>query len=172
MSDAIEIGGGSGGGPDLAPTGHTESIEGAFSVEANQVQLLSRPPAPPAVPGPHVITILATGMGFDGLVNIRGSQGVRITGGPPPLPATSDAGTDGVEIVVGETSKVTIMRGEVPEVDQKIEMTPTGITIDAGMGTLTIKSGMQLTLSVAEGLSQITLGPEGVTIQGILVQIN
>jgi len=57
-------------------------------------------------------------------------------------------------------------------VDQKIEMTPSGITLDAGMGTVTIQSLTQITLSVAGGLSTITLGPEGVTIQGVLVKIN
>ena len=56
--------------------------------------------------------------------------------------------------------------------DQKIEMTPSGITLDAGMGTVTIQSLTQITLSVAGGLSTITLGPEGVTIQGVLVKIN
>jgi hypothetical protein len=171
MSGDRVLGGGSGGGPDLEPVSHTESLEGAFSVEANQVQFISRPPMPPAVPGPYTITVLAAGMGMDGQVDVRGSKGVRVTAGPPPLPPTSSDSTNGVEIVVGETQNVTIQRGLLP-VDQKIEMTPSGITIDAGMGSLTIKSLTQLTLSVAEGLSTVTLGPQGVTIQGIIVQIN
>jgi len=73
--------------------------------------------------------------------------------------------------MVGETQNVTIQRGLLP-VDQKIEMTPSGITLDAGMGTVTIQSLTQITLSVAGGLSTITLGPEGVTSQGVLVKIN
>lgn len=73
---------------------------------------------------------------------------------------------------MSETQSVTIQHGLLPDVDQKIEMTPEGITIDAGVGTLTIKSLTQITLSVAEGLSTITLGPEGIQIQGLLIQIN
>jgi hypothetical protein len=108
---------------------------------------------------------------MSGQVNVRGDQGVRLTAGPPPLPPTDSDSTNGVEIMVGETQNVTIQRGLLP-VDQKIEMTPSGITVDAGMGTVTIQSLTQITLSVAGGLSTITLGPEGVTIQGVLVKIN
>jgi hypothetical protein len=57
-------------------------------------------------------------------------------------------------------------------VDQKIEMTPGNITIDGGVGTITIQSLTEITLSVAGGLSSITLTPAGITIQGLLVQIN
>ena len=162
-------GGGSGGGPDSHD--HHEDITGTYSIQANQVELLSRPPWPPATPVPCVITVLATGEGTDGRVEVRGSQGVRITTGPPLLPPTTSESTNGVEIVVSEAQNVTIQRGLLP-VDQKIEMTPEGITIDAGVGTLTLKSLTQITLSVAEGLSTITLGPAGIKIQGVLVQIN
>jgi hypothetical protein len=162
------LGGGMGGGPDSA---HSQSVSSTYLIEANQVALISRPPLPPAIPDPHVITILAAGMGIDGLVDMRGSKGVRVTAGPPPLPATSSDSTNGVEIIVGETQNVTIQRGLLP-IDQKVELTPSGITVDAGMGTVTIQSLTQITLSVAGGLSTITLAPEGVTIQGLMVKIN
>jgi hypothetical protein len=162
-------GGGTGGGPDSGD--RTESADGVFSISANQVQLLGRPPLPPGIPKPSVITVLSAGTGIDGLVDVRGTQGVRVTAGPPPLPPTSSPSTNGVEIIVGELQNVTIQRGLLP-VDQKIEMTPTGITVDAGMGTVTIQSLTQIKLSVAGGLSTITLGPEGITIQGLLVKIN
>jgi type VI secretion system secreted protein VgrG len=158
-----------GGGPD--PTDHSESFDGRYSIVANQVEFLSRPPMPPAVPGPNVITLLAAGLGMDGKVDVRGSQGVRITAGPPLLPPTTSDSTNGVEIVVGETQNITVQRGLLP-VDQKIELTPSGMTIDAGLGKVTIQSLTQITLSVAGGLSTITLGPEGITIQGLLVKIN
>ena len=167
--DKPSLGAGCGGGPDT--TDHIHSFDGTYSISANRVELLSRPPIPPASPSPNVITILAAGMGTDGLVNVRGSQGVRITSGPPLLPPTSSDSTDGVEVIASEAQKVTIQRGLLP-VDQKIEMTPTGITVDAGMGQITIQSLTKITLSVAGGLSTITLGPEGVTIQGIIVKIN
>jgi hypothetical protein len=148
-----------GGGPDTA--NHVESANGAYSIAANQVELLSRPPLPPAVPGPYVITLLAGGTGTDGLVNVRGSQGVRITSGPPLLPPTSSDSTAGVELIAREAQKITIQRGLLP-VDQTIALTPSGITVDAGMGQITIQSLSKITLSVAGGLSTITLGPEGV----------
>lgn len=163
-------GAGTGGGPDTQD--RIESADGSYSISANQVQLLSRPPLPPGVPLPSVITIAAPGMGMDGRVDVRGSQGVRVTAGPPPLPPTTSDSTNGVEIVVGEVQNVTIQRGLLPGVDQKIEMTPSGITVDAGSMPVTIQSLTQITLSVAGGLSAITLGPQGITLQGVLVQIN
>jgi hypothetical protein len=58
-------------------------------------------------------------------------------------------------------------------VDQKIEMTPSGITVDGGAMPVTIQSLTQIKLSVCGGLSTITLGPDGVTIMGLpLVKIN
>jgi hypothetical protein len=80
--------------------------------------------------------------------------------------------TNGVEILTGEIGNLTLQRGLVPEVDQKLEMTPTGITIDGGVGKVTIKSMTQIELSVAEGLAKITLGPEGVTIQALQINLS
>jgi hypothetical protein len=79
-------------------------------------------------------------------------------------PMMSSASTDGIEIETGESQSITIKRGQLPDVDQYITMTPTGITINAGLaGTLTLNAGM----------SQITIGPEGITIIGMpLVIIN
>jgi hypothetical protein len=169
-SEIKNPGGGAGGGLDSPE--HVHSVDGMFSISANQVELVSRPPLPPGIPGPHVITILASGFGVDGLVNVRGSQGVRVTAGPPPLLPTASASTNGVEIITSETGTVTIQRGLLPEVDQKVEMTPTGITVDAGAGKVTIKSLTQIELSVAEGLATITLGPEGVTIQALQINLS
>ncbi len=166
----VRNGGGTGGGPETMD--HTQFFDGRFAISANQVELLSRPPDPPAPPGPNLITVLAAGLGMDGKVNVRGSQGVRITAGPPPLPPTASDSTNGVEIMVGEIQNVTIQRGLLPGIDQKIEMTPAGITVDAGAMPVTIQSLTQITLSVAGGLSTITLGPQGITIQGLLIQIN
>jgi len=164
------VGGGSGGGVET--TDHIQSFDGDYILSANQLEIMSVPPMPPAVPGPCLITIQADANGIGGKVNVNGSQGVRISAGPPALPPTASPTTNGVEIAVGEIQNVTIQRGLLPGVDQKIEMTPSGITVDAGVMPVTIQSLTQITLSVAGGLSTITLAPEGVTIQGILVQIN
>jgi hypothetical protein len=165
------LGGGSGGERRPHSPDREQTATGTYTIVGNQLKLLARPPSPPAIPGPNVITLLAAGVAMDGRVEVRGSKSVRITAGPPLLPPTTSDATNGVEIVVGEAQNVTIQRGLLPT-DQKIEMTPSGITVDAGLGSLTIKSLSQITLSVAGGLSSITLGPEGVTIKGILVQIN
>jgi hypothetical protein len=170
IPEQINDGGGTGGGPD-SKFRHF-STEGRFSISANQMLLVSRPPMPPVAPAPCVITIAATGLGVDGKVDLSGSQGVRITAAPLGLVPTTSDSTNGVEIMVGETQNVTIQRGLIPGVDQKVEMTPSGITVDGGTMPITIKSLTQINLSVAGGLSTITLGPEGVTIQGILVKIN
>ena len=170
MSSGREgLGGGAGGGPESAV--HSESIDSTYSISANQVELIARPPLPPAIPGPSVVTILAAGMGMDGLVDVRGSQGVRVTAGPPPALATASPSTNGVEIVVGETGTLTLQRGLLP-VDQKVEMTPTGVTIDAGGGKVTIQSLTEIELSVAEGLAKIKLGPEGVTIEALQIKLS
>lgn len=177
-SNTLKHGAGSGGGDDGVHTRHT--ADGVYEIAANQVVLLTRTPLDAVVdgpPGPHAITILAPGNTLiDGRVDVRGSKGVRVTSGPPAVPelspdTTSDS-TDGVEIIVSETQKVTIQRGLLDGIDQKIEMTPGNITVDGGAGPITIQSLTKITLSVAGGMSSITLTPAGITIQGILVQIN
>ena len=172
-SNGDNLGGGSGGGPVPGPMDHSRFLDGRYAIAANQVELLSRPPMPPSPPGPSIITVAATDLvGMQGEVDIRGAAAVRITAGPPMLPPTNTGSTQGIEIVVGELQNVTIQRGMLPGVDQKIEMTPSGITVNAGAMPITLQSLTQITLSVAGGLSTITLGPQGVTIQGVLVQIN
>src|SRR5215475_8130763 len=132
--DVLTNGGGAGGGAGAPGPGNlTESINGAYGIRANQVDILARPPIPPAIPTESVVTIVAAGLGMDGRVVIRGSQGVRVTAGPPPLPEADSSSTNGVEMVVGETGNLTLQRGIIPEVDQKMEMTPTGVTIDGGV---------------------------------------
>ena len=74
--------------------------------------------------------------------------------------------------MVGEAQNITVQRGLIPGVDQKMEMTPGSIVIDGGVGTITIQSLTEITLSVAGGLSTISLTPAGIIIQGVLVKIN
>jgi len=168
VPDNEHFGAGTGGGPDSG-----QSVLGAYSITANQVALVSRPPLPPAIPGPNVITILAGDLpGMDGMVNVRGSQGVRVTAGPPPLPATASESTNGVEIEIGELGKFTLKRGLLPVIDQKMEITSEGVTLDAGAGKVTIKSLTEITLSVAEGLTKIKLGPDGVTIEALQIKLS
>lgn len=174
VRDKIVHGGGSGGGVPSGPEdgSGTDYHDGTYSVIANQVQIVAAPPLPPTVPVDYIISLHAPGMAMDGRVEIGGSQGVRVTAGPPMMPPASSGGTNGAEIIVGETQNITLQRGLVPEVDQQILMAPGSIVVDGGVGSVMIKSMTSITLQVAEGLSQISLTPAGIVIQGILVSIN
>lgn len=164
-------GAGMGGGPESRDR-HQET-DGTYSIAANQVTLLGRPPLPPGIPGPSLITIVAGDLpGMDGMVDVRGAQGIRLTAGPPPLPATNSSSTNGVEIEIGEMGKFTLKRGLLPVVDQQMEVTSAGVTIDAGSGKVTIQSLTEITLSVANGLTKIKLGPEGVTIEALQIKLS
>lgn len=182
--EKIDSGGGSGGSPVVAdeistvppdPASTTDSIDGDYSIAANSVSLLARPPIPPATPNDPVISLVATGLPLDptaGRVDIRGGQGVRVTAGLPLLPPTTSKSTNGVEIIVGETQNITIQRGLLTGVDQLITIEPGAMMVDGGAGTITIQSLTEIKLSVMGGLSSITLTPMGIIIQGPLVMIN
>jgi|SRR5579871_3744850 len=191
LSDYEIRGGGSGGGGDDGPN-ILKSVDGAWEVAANQVVLLSRPPAPdPTDPTaktqPNLITILATGSlptMNDGRVDVRGGKGVRITTGGPAMPLfnppVTSEDTNGVEIVVGAQQKILIHRGILPShgnvnMNQRIELTKDQIVVDAGEdGTLTLQAGPSsifmdadgITLSVKNGMSYISLSSEGITVFG------
>ncbi len=163
-------GAGSGGGP--GDGNHSHYFDGTYAIAANRVEIASQPPLPPAIPDDYVISLFAGGMGIDGRVEVHGSQGVRLTAGPPEMPPASSSGTNGAEIMVGELQNITIQRGLIEGVDQQILMAPGSITVDGGVGAVTIKSLTSITLQVADGLSSITMTPAGITMQGILVMIN
>jgi hypothetical protein len=176
VPDSAPVGAGSGGGPDPDTADRGHQTNGKYSHTANAFEFISRPPLPPAEQGPSVITLLAagtpTGAFTDGLVNVRGSQGVRITSGPPVLLPTASGSTQGVEIIMGDPGTLTIQRGLIPPASQQLQMTPDGITIDAGVGKVTIQSLTEITLSVAGGLTKIKLGPEGVTIEALQIKLS
>ena len=170
--------------PDLLPNltdsdsdgGHrVHFADGAYEIAANQISLFTKSPLR-ANDTDHVITLLASGTEESALTNgrieVRGTQGVRITAGPAPLPPTESKSVKGVEIMVGEEQKVTIQRGLIPGVDQTVEMNPQGITINAGDGVITLKAFREIKLSVADGLASISLTPVGITIKGPLIRIN
>lgn len=172
--DAPLTGGSGGGSIPAGPEqgGNTSYHDGTYTLAANALALVSRPPLPPAIPGEYLISIFAPGLAADGRVEVNASQGVRVTAGPPMMPSASSEGTNGVEVIVGETQEITIQRGLIPDVDQQILMTPGAILVDGGVGTVTIQSMTEVKLQVAEGLSSITLTPAGIIIQGLLVSIN
>jgi hypothetical protein len=168
--DTLPFGAGS-GGDDTSDK--SVSVDGIYEIDARKVKLMARPPLPPATSSnPCCISILAAGTGDDAYVDIRGSKGVRVTTGPPPVPPMSSDSTDGVEIIVSELQNVSIQRGLIEGVDQRIDMTPGSIVVDGGAGSITLKSLTNISLSVAGGMSSITLTPAGIIIQGLIVKIN
>jgi hypothetical protein len=179
LEDELELGGGSGGGDDGNNT--VQRTDGVYQIQANQLVLFTQDPSEPDLENPHsndhIITILATGKlptFDDGRVDIRGSQGVRITSGPaigPPLPTTSES-TNGIEVLTSsEAQNIIIKQGTTP-VSPSIQLNLGGITIDGGHDQIQITSLVSISLSVAGGTSQILLTPTGIVIKGPLVSIN
>jgi hypothetical protein len=163
-------GAGSGGGPeDGSPTHYHD---GTYSIVANQVQLHTAPPMPPVDAVPYVISLFSPGEGYDGRVEVNASQGVRITAGPPLMPPTSSESTEGVEVAVGELESITLVRGMIPGAQQAIAIMPTNLNILGTTANVLISSDLQITLSVAGGLSSIVLTPVGIVLKGPLIQIN
>jgi hypothetical protein len=174
MSHAKPLaGGGSGGGPEAGQ--HEETHEGTYSVSASQISLLANPSVSPLLPGEPVISILAAAtLGLPvGRVDVRAGQGVRLAAGPAPPagPPGSDGSTSGVEVATGALESIKLERGLLPT-DQKIEMTPTGIRINAGSMPVEIESLTGITLSVAGGVAKIHIGPEGVSIEGLTLRLS
>lgn len=166
--DDGNVGGGSGGG--LTPSTHFVS-EDQYALSAHQVEILADAPLT-AIPPQSIITILATGEAPTGIVDVRGSLGVRVTAGPAPGLPTHSLVTNGVEVTAGATGCVTIQQGLVPPAVQKIEMVPgLGLSINAGGMPLRIESATLIELSVAGGTSKIVLTPAGVEITAPTVRV-
>ena len=170
QNSAIEpAGSGSGGGDDQVTPVFSD---GVHSVLSQHIEFIAGGAVEIPPPDASTITLMADVIGTNGQIDIRGSKGVRITTGPPQLPPVNSESTNGIELVASEIQNVTIQRGLIDGVDQKIEMAPASITIDGGIGPITIQSLTEITLSVAGGLASIKLTPAGIQIQGILVMIN
>jgi hypothetical protein len=122
------------------------------------------------------VEILAVGQNYGpdskAFVNVHGDKGVRITTGID-IPV-NQMETDGVDIITEGNQTIVIERGAGPGASniQRIQIEPDVFIIDANQGDLTIKSMKSITLQVADGMSSIELSPQGITIQGPLVQIN
>jgi hypothetical protein len=160
---------GSGMGPGPETIDYQVFQAGAYSISANQIQLVTQPALSTPIPGPSTIAIAALGQGVDGQLALRGTQGVRITAGPAPALPTESVTTNGVEVRTGAIGTLTLHRGLLPT-DQKVDLTPLGVSINAGSGKVSIESLVEITLSVAGGLSTIKLDPDGITIEGLQIK--
>jgi hypothetical protein len=202
--DEQNLGGGSGGDTGMTADGNQiKSAAGTYQIGGNRVVLVSRPTLPPAKNTASRVILLAGGSvqgGFmdDGTVDVRGCNGVRVTSGQPSKlmpfesPEASSDMTDGIELVTANNQTIMIQRGALVEssTTQTIELTATGIYIDAQVAVVSVKSATKITLSVAggatsfemtptgitmsagNGVSSIQLTPQGTTIKGLLTRIH
>jgi len=126
-----------------------------------------------------IIAILAGAAGeegdgnrFNGRVSIHGSQGARITSGPPNLPPAANQQINGIELHTGNFQEISIVRGTGGPATNQFALQTDMTVIDGGCNTVKVRSDTQIVLTVANGMSSIILTPAGVQIKGILTQIN
>ena len=160
-------GGGSGGGSDDG--GKYEAFDGTYGIAATKIAFVSRVATPPADSADYAVSLVAAGDGTNGKIEVMGTQGVRITASDVGIIKGSATSTTGVEIFVDDPKNIRLKRGLLPS-QQKITMDPGEIVVDGATGTVTINSLEEIKLQV--GPNSITMTPEGITITGLLVNIN
>ena len=106
-----------------------------------------------------------------GRVAMHANQNVRITSGSMAIPNNVGKSQQGVNINVDETQQIYLKRGILPT-DNFFQLTPSITVLDAGSTPMMINSDVSITIQVANGTSKIVLTPTGITIQGLLTQIN
>jgi hypothetical protein len=161
------------GGDDGDPF---QYFEGFHAFGAAQMSVTAEGETVEGVWSAPILSLLAgTGHGGspDGLVTVRGSQGVRITSGPAGLPPGNNADIYGVEIEVGEMQDVALLRGsEGNPYRGQLVMDQKKIGINGHQGGILLSSGTKIILRVAGGTSSITLTPDQIVIKGPMVFIN
>ena len=160
-------GGGSGGGADQG--GKYQAFDGTYGIAATKLAFVSRVATPPADSADYAVSLVAAGDGTNGKIELMGTQGVRVTSSSVGVIKGSATSTTGVEILVDDPKNIWLKRGLIPN-QQKIIMDPGEIVVDGTTGTVTISSLEEIKLQV--GPNSITLTPEGITITGVLVNIN
>lgn len=103
-------------------------------------------------------------------VNVHADKAMHITTGATTN--TLSMAADGFEVVTALNQHIFLLRGEDSSNPQMIEIGTDGFTIDANLANLVIQSMRSITLQVAGGTSSISLTPEGITLQGPLININ
>lgn len=162
------FGAGSGGDMNSVYTVHEGWYSESANVMAVSAQQLEGSPMPP------VLSLFAGGLDSaqNGRVEVHGSQGIRITTGPPKMPSAKNPDINGVEIYTGDANNIRLRRGFTAESQQYLYMTPHGITMEAANGDegILIESDVNITLQV--GPSSIIMTPAGIAIKGLMVHIN
>jgi hypothetical protein len=98
-------------------------------------------------------------------------QEVSLAQGVMAFPRSVRLDNDGIDIYGGPSGTVEISQG-VPGIGPDLKIAPTGITVDAATGMLTLQSETMITLKVAGGAASITLTPTGIQLKGVLIMLN
>ena len=161
---------GAGSGGDPGDGSNTHYYDQDYIVGAGQIHLYSGGQTGVNACSPCIALLAGDAEGSpDGTVAVHGSQGVRITAGPPNLPKAYNESINGVEISVGATQEIFVRRG-IPD-EQTIQISP-GLMVFNSTSPISIMSDTEIELSVAGGTSSIVLTPAGIVIKGPIIQIN
>ena len=168
------VGAGSGGDPDGDKWAHADRW---YNIDAGGVYLMANGTTGKQTLSPKIGIIAGATDGAiapDGSVDVHGSQGVRITSGPPDAPPSENDEINGLEMQAGAQQIIKIMRGLDDDRDQVIQMTTGLIEIRGGdaAGCVSILAAQEISLQVAGGLSSIVMNKKGITIRGGEVHIN
>jgi hypothetical protein len=168
------MGAGSGGNADGIKWAHADK---SYNIDSGTVFVVAN-----GTTGKHALApkigILAGATGGaispDGKVDVHGSQGVRITSGPPDEPPSANDDINGLEMQAGAQQSIKIMRGLDDDQDQVIQMTQGLIEIRGGDadGCVSIIAAQEISFQVAGGSSAIIMNSKGITIIGGEVHIN
>jgi len=163
------LGAGSGGGGE-----NTDYKQGDYGISAPTLCFTATGSKGKDARSP-VIAILAGGADGapDGRVAAHGSQGVRITSGPPENPPAANQEIDGIELQVNENQGITIQRGMYEDTTMNnITLDEFLTSVDGGTTEVFIRSQKKITLMVGSGMSSITLTEDSIIVTGLLIQLN
>jgi hypothetical protein len=161
---------GAGSGGDPGDGGNTHYYDGDYVIGAAQMHLYSGGATGENAQSPTIALLAGDMEGSpDGTVVAHGSQGVRITSGPPKMPKAYNTAINGVEIQVGTAQEIIVRRGAPAE--QTIQISP-GLMVVSSPTQISIESDVQIELTVAGGTSSIMMTPAGIVIKGPIIQIN
>jgi hypothetical protein len=162
---AEEFGAGSGG--DDGDGNNYHHYDGWYTVNAQEVSLVAEDPTNP------VIDLLAASESTNGIVNVRGSKGVRITTGPPGQPPYNNMNVFGLEVQTGDSQYIALIRGMEENPSQGVVLlNDQGVGINGNQGGVWLRSKTKIKLMVIGGTSYIELTPSGIVMKGPLIQIN
>lgn len=162
---------GAGSGGDAGDGDNVKIFDGWLNVGCSGILMSAVGDTGPQAESPIIQLVSGGGQSLDGRVYTHGSQGVRITSGPPGQPKMGNKAINGVEVQVGETQEIHIKRGVLPT-DNDIQLIPGLIVVDGAAGKVVINSDTLIKLTVANGTSSITLTPMGIVMQGPVITLN